>query len=388
MRKILLSIVVSVLALSGLFSQVPQKINYQAVIRDANGEVLHNESISLRVSLHLGSIGGQNLYSEVHHASTNEFGLVNLAIGTGQSTQQFAGIEWGGNNSVWIKIEFDREGGTAFVQMGGMELMSVPYSLYSSEAGAAPPVLENMTNEELNSIEDPPLGLMIFNTSTNKINLYQTDGWYEFGGEKVSTSFSCGKNLIDPRDQQSYGTIKIGDKCWMSENLNIGIETLGNVEMTDNDIVEKYCYNNMTSYCDTYGGLYQWNEMMAYSKTENAQGICPDGWHVPSDGEVQELEMALGMDASIAALTNIWRGSDEGTQMAMGGGSGYEALFSGRRVTGGLYSAIDNYEYLYTSTEAGSNAWRRCLRVADNRVGRYNTFPKTYGMSIRCVQDN
>jgi uncharacterized protein (TIGR02145 family) len=128
--------------------------------------------------------------------------------------------------------------------------------------------------------------------------------------------------------------------------------------------------------------------MMAYSKTENAQGICPDGWHVPSDGEVQELEMALGMDASIAALTNIWRGSDEGTQMAMGGGSGYEALFSGRRVTGGLYSAIDNYEYLYTSTEAGSNAWRRCLRVADNRVGRYNTFPKTYGMSIRCVQDN
>jgi len=161
----------------------------------------------------------------------------------------------------------------------------------------------------------------------------------------------------------------------------------GEVDMTDNEQIEKYCYQNSTALCDTYGALYQWDELMQYSKFESTQGICPDGWHIPSDLEVQELEIALGMDSSTAAMINTWRGTDQGTQLAMGGSSGYEALYSGRRVTGGLYSAIESYEYLWTSSESGSDAWRRCLRVSDSKIGRYNTFPKNYGMSVRCVQD-
>ena len=102
---------------------------------------------------------------------------------------------------------------------------------------------------------------------------------------------------------------------------------------------------------------------------------------------MQELEIALGMDSGTAALNNVWRGSNQGTLMAPGGDSGYDALYSGRRVTGGLYSALGDYEYLYTSTEYSTNAYRRCLRVNDPRIGRYNTFPKTYGMSVRCVKD-
>jgi len=228
---------------------------------------------------------------------------------------------------------------------------------------------------------------MILNTTTNKVNVYQDDGWYELVGEKISGSFSCGNILIDHRDEQAYNTIQIGNQCWMAENLNIGDMIEGSVDQTDNEVIEKYCYQNSSASCDTYGALYQWDEMMVYSNIMGSQGICPDGWHVPSDLEVQQLEIALGMDPATAALSNVWRGTDQGSQMALGGGSGYEALYGGRRVTGGLFTAIDAYEYVWTSSEAGSAAWRRCLSIDDPKVGRYNTFPKNYGMSVRCIMN-
>lgn len=385
MKRITVIYILIILSFSALWSQVPQKINYQAVIRNSSGEVVENKQVSLRISLHQGSAGGLSIYSETHQISTNKFGLVNLAIGAGESSQLFDDIEWGKGNGIWVNIELDIQGGSSFVPMGGMELLSVPYSMYAKEAASAPAVLQTMTDEQRISMIDIPVGMMILNTSTNKVNVYQSDGWHELGGEKIASPFVCGQFLVDSRDEQSYKTIKIGDQCWMAENINVGETKLGSVDMSDNEVIEKYCYDDMESKCDVYGGLYQWDELMDYSITESCRGICPEGWHIPSDGEVQELEIALGMSESTAALGNTWRGSNEGSKMAMGGESGYEALYSGRRVTGGLYSALDNYEYLYTSTQSGANAWRRCLRASDLRIGRYDTFPKTYGMSIRCV---
>ncbi len=81
-----------------------------------------------------------------------------------------------------------------------------------------------------------------------------------------------------------------------------------------NGIIEKYCYDDNTSNCDTYGGLYQWEEMMQYVTTPGAQGICPDGWHLPTDEEFKTMEMALGMSQSEADNTG-WRGTDEGSKL-------------------------------------------------------------------------
>ena len=387
MRQLAITLVLLFIMILGLFAQSPQKINYQAVVRHSNGEIIKDSQISMKISLREGGIEGESIYSEIHQLSTNEFGMVNLAIGTGDSDQDFKAIEWGDNNGIWIRIELDSDGGTAFELMGGMELLSVPYSFYASEAGSAPPVLQSLTDIQRQLLGNPAQGLMILNTTTNMVNVFKTDGWYELGGDKISESFSCGQYLIDSRDGQVYNTIQIGDQCWMAENLNVGDMIEGSLEQSDNDVIEKYCYQDSPAFCDTYGALYQWDEMMGFSTVKSSQGICPDGWHIPSDQEVQDMEVALGMDSTTAALTNVWRGSDEGTQMALGGSAGYETLYSGRRVTGGMYSAIENYEYLWTSSEAGNNAWRRCLRVADPRVGRYNTFPKIYGMSVRCIEN-
>jgi len=197
----------------------------------------------------------------------------------------------------------------------------------------------------------------------------------------------CGDIIVDARDGKQYTTVKIGDQCWMAQNLNIGIMLSNPTVAANNGIIEKYCYNDNEDNCIMYGGLYMWNEMMNYVTTEKANGICPTGWHIPSDAEVKELEISLGMTPETADLVNTWRGSDQGTQLKTGGSSGFNALLSGCQTGPGSFMLLNSYAYLYTSTESGTYAWRRCLSLSSASVGRYNTFPKSYSFSVRCIKD-
>jgi len=93
------------------------------------------------------------------------------------------------------------------------------------------------------------------------------------------------------------------------------------------------------------------------------------------------------MSSSQAYLVNAWRGTNQGTQLKYGGSSGFDALLAGR-VGYGVYSLLNLYEYTWTSSQYGTTyAWRRCLQQSDSRVGRWNTFPKGYGFSIRCIKN-
>ncbi len=83
----------------------------------------------------------------------------------------------------------------------------------------------------------------------------------------AASSFTCGDPFTDPRNGQTYTTVQIGDQCWMAENLNIGEMINSGSNMTNNGVIEKYCFSNDPANCETYGGLYQWNEMMEYSTT-------------------------------------------------------------------------------------------------------------------------
>ncbi|MBN2682504.1 MAG: hypothetical protein JXR58_08340 [Bacteroidales bacterium] len=211
--------------------------------------------------------------------------------------------------------------------------------------------------------------------------------------------FTCGDSLVDFRDGQKYATVQIGTQCWMAQNLNIGIQQIASEAPSNNGIIEKYCYADDSENCEIYGGLYRWTEMMQLPDScethscaaivyEQHQGICPAGWHVPSDEEFMILEMELGMTEAQANLANTWRGALIGDMLKLGGSTGFDGLLSGRYSTPGSYSVISNYEYPHTSTEYGANfAWRRCLRSTSNDVGRWNTFPKSYGLSVRCLKD-
>ena len=212
--------------------------------------------------------------------------------------------------------------------------------------------------------------------------------------------FSCGDPFTDPRDGQIYNTIQIGDQCWMAENLNIGTMINGTEDMTDNGIIEKYCYDNDTANCDEYGGLYQWNEIMEYITTPINQGICPAAWHLPTDDEWKILEGTV--DSQYPVGDPIWnnigyRGYDAGLNLKSvsgwhGGvnGSGlynYEALPAGYRSTDGYFISLTTSALFWSQSEYNTdNAWSRYLDFDSEFVGR-SDFDKNYGFSVRCLKD-
>jgi len=210
----------------------------------------------------------------------------------------------------------------------------------------------------------------------------------------LAASWTCGDPFTDPRDNQEYATVQIGTQCWMQENLNIGTMILGTSNQINNGTIEKYCYDNTAANCDVNGGLYQWNEMMQYVTTPGVKGICPDGWHVPTDAEYCTLTQFIDptVDCGIAG----WSGTDAGTKMKSttgwyGGGngtnaSGFTALPCGGRNTYGYFYNLTDYATFWFSSGSGAVAWFRTLNSSYTTVGRgYND--KSYGFSVRCLHD-
>jgi uncharacterized protein (TIGR02145 family) len=200
---------------------------------------------------------------------------------------------------------------------------------------------------------------------------------------------------------QVYNTVKIGNQCWMAENLNVGTMINGIQAMSNNGIIEKYCFNDDPSNCDAYGGLYQWDEMMDYTTTEGASGICPPGWHIPTDEEWKVLEGAVdsqynypdpvwdfqgwrGHDAGInLRTTSGWFDGNNGTDMY-----GFSAKPGGRRFENGSFAGIINYGGFWTSSGGQTpNPPHRGIFYQENGVFRGGS-GKINGRSVRCLKDN
>ncbi len=268
---------------------------------------------------------------------------------------------------------------------------SAKLEVNSTVQGFLPP---RMTATQMNALASPAEGLMVYNTTVKSVCFYDGSAWHKTYN---NDGISCGDISYGG---QTYSTVVIGTQCWMAENLNIGTAILGSQDQTDNGVIEKYCYDDQTSNCDTYGGLYQWDEMMQYVTTEGTQGICPTGWHLPTDTEYKTMEMHLGMTQAQADATD-WRGTYEGSKMAGNeplwsdgnldqnanfGSSGFTLLPAGYRYTDGSFIDRFNRTYLWSSSENGTNAWFRELDYYYQPVYR-NYASKAYGFSVRCIKD-
>ena len=129
MKKLYTSIGLFLTAL--LSAQVPQAFSYQTIAFNASGAPISNGNVSLRVSILENSATGTALYTEIHTKTTNTKGLVNLNIGQGTTTTgSFGGINWG-NNTKFVKVEMDPQGGSNYTNVGVNQLMSVPYAQVS-----------------------------------------------------------------------------------------------------------------------------------------------------------------------------------------------------------------------------------------------------------------
>lgn len=111
----------------------------------------------------------------------------------------------------------------------------------------------------------------------------------------VPDTFQCGTTTID-YSGQVYNSVKIGDQCWMKENLNVGTMLPTGSVQTNNAVSEKWCYNSYysgSSYCTTHGGWYIYGEVMQYNYQDGAQGLCPSGWHIPTLAEWNVLATSV-----------------------------------------------------------------------------------------------
>lgn len=122
-----------------VLAQVPQKMSYQAVIRNASNALLPNTTVGMRISILQGSASGTAVYVETQAPTTNTNGLVSLEIGSGTVvTGTFASISWA-NGPYFIQTETDPAGGNNYTITGTQELMSVPYALYAANGGTQGP---------------------------------------------------------------------------------------------------------------------------------------------------------------------------------------------------------------------------------------------------------
>jgi uncharacterized protein (TIGR02145 family) len=200
-----------------------------------------------------------------------------------------------------------------------------------------------------------------------------------------NNSFTCGADLTDPRDGKKYRTANLGGRCWMTQNLNTGV-TLdpGYQPQTDNCTHEKFCAPGDPG-CTFAGGFYQWNELMAYSIHSQGQGLCPPGWHIPSESEWQQL------------IDNIGTGINPPADAVAGGFLKDELLNPGfYAFLEGLYYNNAQWNFnsgtfkgtmFWTQTQnSEGNALSRGLNSVDPSVSRYWS-KKSNAFNVRCIKD-
>ncbi|MCK5029412.1 MAG: fibrobacter succinogenes major paralogous domain-containing protein [Bacteroidales bacterium] len=430
MKKVML-LVSNIFMFSFLFAQSPNSFNYQAIVRDNSGELISEQLIGVEIDILQGSSSGTSVYLETHSETSNDYGLINLKIGTGITTDDFNSINWA-NGPYFIQISLDVTGGETYQVMGTSQLLSVPYALH---AKSAENILESdpvytAWNKDYNDLTNTPniidsVNAVIDTTAqfirtevdgdeTNEIqNLSQVLAQNNDGGSVQI------KNIADPTDAQDvatkayvedmlvkggvivvdvenniYSTLRIGTQVWMSENLkttqyNDGTEIP--IE-TDNTIwagltTGAYCWlNNDEANKDVFGALYNWYAV------DNGN-LCPTGWHVPSEAEWDILRDYLGGQyAAGGALkesgTEHWTTPNTDATNS----SGFSALpgLMRRDGAGAFYTIVGMHAYFWTSDEAISNTANGVhKRLNHNSAELYpkDDYGKIAGFSVRCVKD-
>ncbi len=217
----------------------------------------------------------------------------------------------------------------------------------------------------------------------------------------IGTDYQEPMELVDERDGNVYEIARIGNQVWMAENLrylpqvhnNSGFRQAGNNSQpgfgvagyNGSDLTRAKSHRNYNK----YGVLYNWwaaidGEQSSASNPSGVEGICPAGWHLPSDAEWTELIIYLGGE-NVAGKkiksADGWQNNGNGTNS-----SSFNGLPGGLRYDDGRFDRIGGFAYWWSSTEYTTDeAWSRRLAYSDNDVSRYHP-GKARGASVRCIK--
>lgn len=353
-----------------LFAQAPQRMSYQAVIRNASNNLITNAPVRMRISILQGGTNGTSVYSELHNPTTNANGLATIEIGAGTSPQGiFSAINWG-NGTYFLRTETDPSNGTNYSIVGTSQLLSVPYALHSGN------------------------GIRGVSSSGDTLFL-------DNGKKIIIPGISNANPSVTDISGNTYPIITLGTQTWMAENLrttkfndgtNIPVVTDNGQwanNFNNNSTQPMMCwYNNdeLTFTNNKFGALYNWYVISPI--TNGNKNVCPAGWHVPSDIEWTTLTTFLGGDLIAGGKmkstgTKYWVTPNTDATNS----SGFSGFPGGSRNANGIFGGIFNNGNWWSSTEQDiPYAFIRVIRSDAGAIFK-GIDDKGDGFSIRCIKD-
>ena len=374
-------------------AQVPKNFNFQAVARNAQGQLIVSQSVSVKATLTANYNGGS--YSEKHTLTTNQYGLFSLVVGKGTVLSgNINTMAWG--KGVKLTVEFDPLGGTNYQLVSTTDLASVPYAIMADSAMKVANMPKKLCDLQLSACNQVISDVSSPVSSTDAVNKAYADAILarvKYLESVLSITYNsgntntCNYGTVSDYDGNQYKTLTIGTKTWMVENLRVMHYSSGVSIPTTGCFA--YSFNETLT--PTYGRLYTWATAMNGQTTESSQGVCPTGWHIPTD-----LEFTTMLDFYGGATVAGGKTKEFGLSHWSSPNTGVTETNCINVLPSGFWdpnSSPDKFNnkgiagYFWSSTQnSASYAWSRNFYYNNVAVLQGNSH-KNSAISIRCVKD-
>ncbi|CAL2082433.1 conserved exported hypothetical protein [Tenacibaculum sp. 190524A05c] len=238
------------------YAQTPEGFNYQSVVRDASGDVISSSAVGVQFKLHQTTASGTVVYTETHTPTTNAYGVFNVVVGQGTTTDDFSSIDWSAD-SYFIEVSIDATGGTTYVSMGTTQLLSVPYALQAKYVENGDNLGDHIATKNFQtggfwiSNDGGDEGLLVNAggrvTTSNKLflgsNINLDTHWINGDGtNNKGIQFDTSGNVTASGKISVGGNIQLNDNWLSNDGDNEGIKILdngtteftGNIKLADN----------------------------------------------------------------------------------------------------------------------------------------------------------
>jgi uncharacterized protein (TIGR02145 family) len=264
-------------------------------------------------------------------------------------------------------------------------------------------LIPRMTQAQIKAIDEPANGLMVYNTTYNRFYFYDNNAnkWRDIDNETITP------DKVMDYDGNVYNTVQIDAQLWMAEDLRVthypngdAIPHITNddtwLNLENNNTDDAYCFYNNDNTTD-YGALYSyaaaigdnWARDNCSINGDGGQGICPNGWHIPTDAEWTTLINYLGgVNVAGGKMKEVGTAHWESPNAAADNSSGLTLLPGGNRRYdfGGFVELMEYGDWWSATPDNNSKAYKRGADTYGPEAYR-NSIYMSYGISVRCIKD-